>query len=245
EQALAPRAGVRVDERVPRLGPLRDLLLGNLRPRELAAPPQAVDSNLVFEEFLHVSRQLLIGAAGIRKPGLSALGRNLVREQQRIAGALFHEGAVGMPQPIPLPILDSRGVPRDLAVDVEVRGVEELAMRQPEAHALTPRHPLEIAEVAAELDVLIVVHAGVAVDADAPGIHRLDDLADFVLAERPGQVEPGAFGAETGQDRFDFQRHHALRSLISKLSISGGTLALQGRALAVRDKRPVLVERAV
>src|SRR5690606_41803307 len=121
-----------------------------------------------------------------------------------------------MPQPIALPILYSRRVPRDLSVDVEVRGVEELAMRQPEANALTPRHPLEIAEVAAELDVLIVVHAGVAVDADAPGIHRLDDLADFILPERLGQVEPRAFGAETGQARSGFHRQHGARNSVGQ-----------------------------
>src|SRR5690606_18067950 len=100
-------------------------------------------------------------------------------------------------------------------------------------------------EVTAEFDVLVVAEARVAVDAHPPGIHRFGDLADLVPAERPGQIEPGAFGAEARQNRFDFQRHHALRRFISMLSITYGTLALQGRAFAMRHEDVLLVVRAV
>src|SRR5690606_41449850 len=79
-----------------------------------------------------------------------------------------------------------------------------------------------------QLSVFVVVFFSCSVD------HR--DLHSFPT-RRSSDL---AFGAEARQNRFDFQRHHALRRFISMLSITYGTLALQGRAFAMRHEDVLL-----
>ncbi len=148
-----------------------------------------------------------------------------------------------MPEPVALLVQLDHLVADDLALGVEVGGVEDLLVLVPGGSAGGHRRQLQVAEDTAEGDVALVVEAGVAPHRDAPLVLSGDDLAPGGLVERPGDVDAGNLGAEARQDRLYGKRHQA--DLLGRLtgepwrSDGGSFPSRQGRARCWRSTLPL------
>src|SRR5690606_25335543 len=82
------------------------------------------------------------------------------------------------------------------ALGIEIAGIEQKDARPP----VTRRQTLQMAEIAGEGDLALVIQPGIAIDGDAPFVLLGDNLPDRLSVQRLADVHSGNLRSEPGKN---------------------------------------------
>src|SRR5438094_670239 len=203
-ERLASRRRVRAHQALAHRREARALLVGEVGEAELLARENLrVLADQVLDLGLRLVVQRVVGRAHVGELRVAAPGRDAARVQQRVLRRDRLERAVGVPEAVadgeePAPVVARE----HLMMLVEVRYVGErgrqaVLVRRPQARA---DRVLELAQAAAEGQLLGVVDALVAEHEHRVLVHPGVDRRHLVRRERLAEVEPLDFGGEARAD---------------------------------------------